>query len=315
MVENDHEDAELCISELERSGFAVSADIVHTAEAFDESLQSKPFDVVLADYRLPGWTGMEALGRLRQTGRDIPFILVTGTIGEEMAAACIKNGAADYVLKDRLARLPVAVRAALQERVLRKEKARAQKEQRERETVFRLLFANNPMPMVVFDLETLNFLEVNDTAIQQYGYSRDEFLEMQLTDLGLEEDVPAVVETIEYLKASGGPIFYSGEARHLHRSGRVIDAIVNWHSLQFGMRKAVLAVAQDITERKQAEEALRASEARFRRLLEAAPDAILGVNAGGEIIFANPAAEHLFQYSAEELLGQPVEILVPQNQR
>jgi PAS domain S-box-containing protein len=315
LVEHDAKDAELCLKELERSGFALRADTVSTPEEFASRLHINSYDVVLADFRLPGWTGLAALEHLRQLGLDIPFILVTGTIGEEIAADCIKKGAADYVLKDRLARLPVAVRAALQEKALRQEKARAQQEQRDREAVFRMLFANNPLPMAVFDLDTLEFLEVNDTAIQHYGYSRDEFLEMRLTDLRAEEDVPALLEQIATLKALGQPILCSGEARHRHRDGRIIHAIVNWHSLRFGTRKAVLAVAQDITERKLAEEAVRSSEARFRSLIEAAPDAILGVDGRGEITFANPAAERLFQYPTAELLGQSVELLVPTGQR
>ncbi|MBI3935103.1 MAG: response regulator [Acidobacteria bacterium] len=315
LVENDAEDAELCLKELVRNGFALSADVVDTPDNFCERLQAHSYDIVLADYRLPGWTGMEALGMLQQLAPDIPFILVTGTIGEEMAAACIKKGAADYVLKDRLARLPVAVRAALQERALRKEKARAQQEQRDREAVFRLLFANNPLPMAVFDLETLAFLEVNEAALAHYGYTRDEFLEMRLTDLRLESEVPALLEMLEELKSRGERIVYSGETRHRHKTGRTMDVIVNWHSLQFGSRKAILAAVQDITERKRAEEALKASEGRFRMLLEAAPDAILGISHSGDIVFANAAAGNLFKYAVNELLGQPVEILVPRDQQ
>ncbi|HWP85200.1 MAG TPA: response regulator [Terriglobia bacterium] len=314
-VEHNAGDAELCRAELERSGFTVQTTRVETAQEFVDQLSSDSYDIILADYRLPAWTGLDALEVLRQRELDIPFLLGTGTMGEEMAAECIKRGAADYVLKDRLTRLPVAVRAALHERALRREQARIAREQREREAVFRMLFANNPMPMAVFDQETLGFLEVNDAAIAHYGYSRDEFLEMRVSDLRLRGDVPEVGELLRELKARGGPIVYTGETRHRHRDGTIKHVIVNWHSLRFGTRDAILAVAQDITERKRAEEALKASEALFRTLLEAAPDAILGVDQQGKIVFANAAAEALFQYPVQELLGQPVELLVPHNQR
>src|SRR5207245_11666873 len=76
-------------------------------------------DIVLADYNLSGWTGMDALAFLREKGKDIPFILVTGALGEEMAVECVKKGVSDYIRKDRLARLPVAICRALEEKHLR----------------------------------------------------------------------------------------------------------------------------------------------------------------------------------------------------
>ena len=92
LIENSVADAELNLHELGRAGFQCKPQIVAARAEFLEHLGRFPFDIVLADYRLPGWTGMDALSVMRQAGRDVPFILVTGTLGEEVAVECIKQG-------------------------------------------------------------------------------------------------------------------------------------------------------------------------------------------------------------------------------
>jgi signal transduction histidine kinase len=115
-VEDNGLDAELVAQSLRKGGFAVSAVVVQDEARFVERLQSHRPDIVIADYNLPQWTGMEALIVLRRHELDMPFILVSGALGDVTAVECIKQGATDYVLKDGLARLPEAVRRALQER-------------------------------------------------------------------------------------------------------------------------------------------------------------------------------------------------------
>src|SRR6202012_449275 len=102
-------------------GIKFSADTVAAEEAFIARLECRNYDLILSDYRIPGWTGVEAFRFLKKSGKDIPFILVTGTLGEELAVDLIKEGVADYILKDRLARLPLAVRRTLQEKITRDE--------------------------------------------------------------------------------------------------------------------------------------------------------------------------------------------------
>src|SRR6266849_1500107 len=112
-VEDMPTDVKLCLRELTKAGFEVTEDVVQTPEEFLERIRAIPYDIILSDQRLPKWTGTEALECVQQEGIDIPFILVTGTtLGEEAAVECIKKGASDYVLKDRLARLPVAISQA-----------------------------------------------------------------------------------------------------------------------------------------------------------------------------------------------------------
>jgi PAS domain S-box-containing protein len=129
---------------------------------------------------------------------------------------------------------------------------------RDSEASFRLLFADNPVPMWVYDQETLSFLEVNDAAIAQYGYSRDEFLGMRITDIRPPEDVPSLENALAALAAAPDQRVrgHATSWRHRLKDGRVRDVGIASHSIEFAGRRAALVVATDITELKQAEAAL-----------------------------------------------------------
>ena len=128
LVEDNPADVELVLLTLRKDGFDVSSEVVQTAEKFTLLIQAITFDVILADYKLPQWRGMEALEILRRESLDVPLIVVTGYLGEEKAVECVKQGATDCVLKDHLTRLPVSVRRALEEKRLRELRRQSEKE-------------------------------------------------------------------------------------------------------------------------------------------------------------------------------------------
>ena len=128
VVEDEPADVELSLRTLRQAGLEVTADLTQTAEGFTELVRRNSYDVVLADYKLPGWNGMESVEILRGEGLDVPVILVSGALGELTAVECIKQGAADYILKDHLARLPGSVRRAMQETRLRRDHQQSQDE-------------------------------------------------------------------------------------------------------------------------------------------------------------------------------------------
>jgi diguanylate cyclase (GGDEF)-like protein len=125
IVEDDTEDAELTLLALDSTGLSFIYDIATTSLECQQYLQSKTYDVVLSDYRLPSFNGLEAFSFVKQSGQDIPFILITGSLGEESAVECIKAGMTDYVLKDRLFRLPSVLQRALQDFALRRQQKEA----------------------------------------------------------------------------------------------------------------------------------------------------------------------------------------------
>jgi signal transduction histidine kinase/DNA-binding response OmpR family regulator len=114
MVEDNPADAELCLRELKKAGFDARADAVQTAQEFAARLAEEGYGVVIADYTLPAWSGLEALELLQRMAKDVPLILLTGTMKEDEAASCLRRGAAGFVLKDRLADIGPAVRTALE---------------------------------------------------------------------------------------------------------------------------------------------------------------------------------------------------------
>jgi diguanylate cyclase (GGDEF)-like protein len=138
IIEDVADDAELTVLALESENISFTYDISTTVLECQKYLQDKTYDVVLSDYRLPSFNGLQAFELLKQSQQDIPFILITGSLGEEAAVECIKLGMTDYVLKDRLFRLPMVVNRALQDFALRQQQKEAIaqiKQQAWRETI------------------------------------------------------------------------------------------------------------------------------------------------------------------------------------
>jgi signal transduction histidine kinase len=125
-VEDEPCDVELVLRSLHDSGLQPGWEVAQNADEFTTALRKNSYDVILADYKLPQWNGMECVEILRREGLDVPVIVVSGSLGEQTAVECIKQGAADYVLKDKLARLPESIRRAIREKQLREEHNQAQ---------------------------------------------------------------------------------------------------------------------------------------------------------------------------------------------
>jgi two-component system, cell cycle sensor histidine kinase and response regulator CckA len=282
LIESSVADAELNLHELERAGFQCKAQIVATRPEFAEHLRRFPFDIVLAGYRLPGWTGMDAFAAMRLAGRDVPFILVTGVLGEEVAVECIRQGVTDLVLKDQLARLPLVVARALEERALRDARNFMVQALRQSEANSLFLFAHNPLSMWVFERETLQILQVNDAALRHYGYDRMDFLRMSASDLHPPEEVPKLLAA---LQAACPREQLPGQWRHLRKNKSVIDVEMFLHKMEYSGHNAALVVAQDITERKRTEE----EKQKFFTLVEYSRDFIAVADLQDNVEYVNPA--------------------------
>ena len=381
-LEDDPDFHELLRGMLQSDGVEAQLKLVATRTEFDSAVAEGDFDLIVADYLLPDFNGIEALRRVREAMPQLPFLLVSGTIGEQAAIDSLRAGATDYVLKQWPDRLVPAIRRAATEaeeraqrrrvetELIRREKhfrtltenaldiitalsrdgffiynspsmkrvlgyepagmvgrnsfelvhpddlpiaqaalakavdnpletittefrfrhengtwryleavgqsrlgdpaisavivnsrditdrKRAEDALRESEKQYRLIFDGNQTPMYVFDQETLNLLEVNDAAIQHYGYSRAEFLKLNLRDLRPHDEVPALIEYVDKLLANGQPtkLGLAGVWRHRRKDNSLIDVEVKWSPISFDGRQASLVMANDITERKRIEE-------------------------------------------------------------
>jgi PAS domain S-box-containing protein len=243
-LEDHPADALLVRDQLKEEGLAADIFVVVRRQEFIRALDGQKWDLVLADYRLPDFSGLEALKLVREKYPLVPVILMSGTIGEREAIESLKAGATDYILKQNRERLPTAIRRAVAEATERGLRAIAEEELRRSEKQYRLLFQGNPNPMWVFDLEKLQILEVNEAAVQQYGFLREEFLQMTITDLRIKGRDP-----------HNPPPAKDAEARglvwqHRRKNGSIMDVEVNWSPLAFQGRLAALTMATDVTVRR-----------------------------------------------------------------
>jgi PAS domain S-box-containing protein len=186
------------------------------------------------------------------------------------------------------------------------EQKRAEERLRASEEWYRLLFDANPLPMWVYDIETLAFVAVNDAAIEHYGYSRGEFLGMRITDIRPDEEVPKVLAAA---RAPDTPEFDGGVWKHKTKDGRIISVEVVTHALTVLDRPARLTLAHDVTERHRAEQALRETNDTLQTLIQASPLAIVTTDLNGTVSEWNVAAERMFGWFAGDVLGRPIPII------
>ena len=245
-LEDNPADAMLVRDQFANDELAAEVRNVSHREEFVQALDEGQWDLVLADYRLPDFNGLEALKIVRKKFPFLPFILMSGTIGEQAAIESLKAGATDYILKQKRERLPAAVRRAVTEAAERARRQAAEEDLHRSEKEYRLLFQGNPHPMWVFDLETLAILEVNEAATQHYGYTRDEFLRMTQADLRVPDDARRGGKSPADIKAQG--LVW----RHRRKNGAEMDMEVIWSPLAFHGKLAALTLATDVTVRRRA---------------------------------------------------------------
>lgn len=180
--------------------------------------------------------------------------------------------------------------------------ARRQAEEavRRSEHHYRLLFDSNPQPMWVYDLETLNFLSVNDAAVSKYGYTRQQFLKMTIRDIRPPEDVSRLLDDVAQVRPK---MQHSGEWRHLLQDGRIIDVEINSHTITFDGRAAALVVAFDVTERKQANAERAAQAQRLQQILDTVPDGVLLLDETDRVTVSNPAGRAMIRTLANIEVG------------
>src|SRR3990172_6271639 len=218
MLEDNEQDAELIARELRRAGYELLLGRVDSEAGFLASLE-QPLDLILADYSLPQYDALRALIALQHRGLDIPFIVVTGGF-EELAIRCLKQGAADYLTKDRLGRLGEAVRQALEERALQEQKRRADEAARESDERYRALFEDSRDPVMIIGREG-EIVDFNYTTLLLFGYTREEMLALRIQQICLD---PQLADRLQQAIEEAGAV-RNFEIRLRKKSGETMECL------------------------------------------------------------------------------------------
>lgn len=306
LLEDNPTDAKLCIRELKKAGLDFEHEVVDTKEAFLEKLKAevKP-DIILSDYSLPSFTGTEAYELLKELALDIPFILITGSLKDEVAAEMLRLGLDDYILKDRLKRLPLAVERTLEKFRLREERREAYENLIASEKKYANLTKVSPVGVFRVDAKgNCNF--VNKRYCQITGLTSQSAGGQGYMNAVHPEDVPIVlnawkqllekpkgVSTSEFrFKKGDDNVWVIGQTRvELDEDGTVLGAV---------------GTITDITEKKKADEELFKLTSAMRKV----NDAIIITDKNDRIIWVNEAFGKMYSYSEIEVIGEkPGELL------
>ena len=274
VVHSDTAQVELCLQELRKAHFNVSADVVRTPEEFADCLKATPYDMVLAEYPSPNWRGQQVFGILHLRQRPIPCIFLTQTTDLETLAELITEGAADCIGMDHISHLPVAIRRALNENNLREDGYRTEKKLRRSEARYRALVGNLTYGMCRCNI-TGKFLDVNPALVTMLGYlSRDELLATNLATDILRDPSKRAQLLGRLVEHNGGdPLEVewkrkNGTTLKVRLSGREVrnrDELTSYE-----------IIAEDITQQRKLEDHLRQQAAKdpltelanYRRLVE-----------------------------------------------
>ncbi len=281
IVENQQLDAEFVIRELKKGGFDPDWKRVYTSKDMEAALDTGTWDVIISEFKLPQFTGLEALALLKSKNLDIPVIIFSSELGEETAVESMKAGASDCLGKDKIIRLPAAVEHEINKAKMRREQARAEAHSR---TILQAAMDG----FWIVDVHG-RLLEVNETYCRMSGYSAPELLTMRIFDLEAAEDYDQTAKRIKKIMAQGEDRF---ESRHRRKDGSIFDVEISVQHRSDEGRQVVFV--RDITERKRAEEALRHEQTLVLTLMENLPDHIYFKDTSSRFIRVNPAMAKLF---------------------
>ncbi len=260
------------------------------------SSQNRP-DVILIDLTLPDITGEALVSDMKKIAEQIPVIFLIANEISIKNPGWLSDGIADYIVKDEL------TASALYKSITYSiERQKNLKRIQDSQAKYRTVFQASPVPMWIYDLETLKFLYVNDAASRQYGYSVAEFLDMTIADIRPAQDISHMYHAVEKLRIQNRQSA-SGIFRHTKKNGKVIDVQIESSEILIDNKKARLVLSLDVTQRLRSERALEASEKRFKFLIQEGGELITILSPDGEFIYVSPNHETILGYSNETLTG------------
>jgi diguanylate cyclase (GGDEF)-like protein/PAS domain S-box-containing protein len=256
-VEDDPRDVELALAELKRARVGCTARRVDTEADFRRELVEFRPDIILSDFSMPKFDGITALAIAREFHPEIPFVFLSGTIGEEHAIRALKNGATDYVLKSNLIRLPPAVERAVQDAKAAAEKSHAEAKLRELDLQFQATFEQAAVGIAHVDLEG-RIVRANTRLAEILGYGKAELVGRNVKELARREDRESTMELRAHLRA-GDLDTLRKERQYKRKDGSLVWVWITTSVMRDpdGVAQCEISVFEDVTANKRADQLLR----------------------------------------------------------
>ena len=305
LLEDLPEDADLISRTLKKNELNFKLLTVDNKTDFVREITDFDPDLILSDYSLPQYSGLEALHHVLGLSYFIPFIIVTGSINEDTAVECIKQGATDYVTKENLVRLAPAITAALDKKETRLKKEEVERAFLESERRFRYSFDHANVGMCLIDLND-NILQANPKLSQILGYSGEELEKANIYDITHSDDIE-FSKKIHLNCISGKSESAEFEKRYIHKNGNSVWVYISLSLIKDPQEKPLYFIShiQDISQRK-------ASEDEIRKLflaVEQSPSIVCITDVDGRIEYVNTRFLEVSGYTFDEIHGQNPRIL------
>ncbi len=304
-LEDQRSDADIVKRELDKSDIQFEILWVTNKKDFQKALNEFSAHIILSDHSLPSFNSQQALKIVREEHLDIPFILVTATMSDEFAVSLMREGIADYILKDRLQRLPKAILNAIEKYDGEKEKQRYFEKIIRNEKLFRALIEHNKESITLLDKDFQPFdIGLSKVSITDYTFGEREKLNaLELTHPDDRELVKKVMQDV--LNNPGVPIHVVSRIKHkkgdyIWAEGTVTNLLEN------DVVKGIVANLRDVTEQKRAEAAIKESEQRYRNIVETAQEGIWTIDENNNTSFVNKKLAEILEYAPEEMVGKNV---------
>jgi PAS domain S-box-containing protein len=254
LVEDSENDALLVVHELTRGGFETTYERVWDAPSMRAALQRERWDLVLSDHSMPQFSGRAALQTVREHDPDVPFIFVSGTIGEDAAVESMRMGAQDYLNKSSLRRLVPAIQRELREAAGRRDRRRAEVALRESEQRFEKVFQASPVGVTISTLADGRYVDVNPAFLRMIGRTRDEVIGHTAFDIAFWRDPGDRARIVERLRTGGAA--QEIETIVQAKDGTLRHVLVALDQVDFGGVPCLVALVHDISGLKQLEQQL-----------------------------------------------------------
>jgi PAS domain S-box-containing protein len=299
IVEDSEDDELIIIRELKKGGYNPVYERVETASAMKKALNQKQWDIILCDYTLPKFNAPSAIAVLKEANIDIPIIIVSGTIGEDVAAECMRLGAQDYIMKENLSRLCPAIARELEDAKVRSRQKQMEETLRKASLDWQITFDATSDAVCLLDADQ-RIVRCNRTMAEMLGIKREYLIGRRCWEIvhGTMDPIPGC--PIERMK------------RSLVREKMDVQMADKWFSVTvdpiLDEKRAIqgmVHILRDITGRKRAEEALRESEEKFAAAFHASPNLIAITRmADGKIVDVNDGYSKMLGYSRDESIGK-----------